>query len=313
MIFPKFLEKNDCIGITALSKGAGDVLKEMKTSINHLKKDYRLIITPNVYNEGYVSSDIKTRIKEFNTLLDEDIKLLMNIRGGDFLYETLDGLDYTKLVKKKIWVQGYSDPTSLLYLLTTKYDLATIYGFNGKSYDSEVLEPYQINNLKILKGNIVKQESFMDRETISLNGDFQSKGIIIGGCLDVLKNLFGTDYDHTLSFLQKYHQKHIIWYFDIFAMNSVDVYLTILQMKKMGYFEYSDTFIFGSVLFPNIECEMSYCDAFAKALGKKNIIVDANIGHVKPCFTIINGSLAKVQYERNRMVLEMELGNESDG
>ena len=312
MKYPNFLQKGDLIGITALSKGCGDVIKETKISLNHLKENYRLIVTPNVYESGFVSSDIKTRVKEFNDLLDENIKMLMNIRGGDFLYETLDFLDYPKIVNKKLLVQGYSDPTSLLYMLTTKYDLATIYGFNGKSYDNEVLEEYQLNNLEILKGNLVKQESFMDRKTLSLNGNFKSSGIIIGGCLDVLQKMIGTSYDNTLEFIKKYGKHKIIWYFDIYNMSSVDVYLTFLQMKNIGYFKKTDTIILGSVMFPCVDCELDYKDVYSKVFEKCNIIVDANIGHVKPVFTIINGSLATITYQDNKMVLEMELLNESN-
>lgn len=311
MKYPSFLHKGDVIGITALSMGAGDVIKEMKISLNHLKKNYQLIVTPNVYGCGIVSSDVKTRVEEFNNLLNENIKMLMNIRGGDFLYETLDYLDYQKIVDKRILVQGYSDPTSLLYILTTKYDLATIYGFNAKSYDTEILDEYQLNNLEILKGNLLKQESFMDRDTLSLNGNFKSTGIIIGGCLDVLRNMIGTSYDKTLDFIEKYQKYHIIWYFDIYSMGSVDVYLTLLQMKNIGYFKKTDTFIFGSVLYSKLDCNIDYIDVYRKIFNNCNVIIDANIGHVKPVFTIINGSLATVSYNNNKMILEMELLNEN--
>ena len=96
-------------------------------------------------------------------------------------------------------------------------------------------------------------------------------------------------------------------------MGSVDVYITLLQMKDMGYFKYSDTFIFSDVLFPNIECMMEYADGYKKALGDKNIIVNANIGHKEPRFTILNGSLATVSYKDNELVLEQELMNENNG
>ena len=46
---------------------------------------------------------------------------------------------------------------------------------------------------------------------------------------DLEKALFGTSYDGTKKFINKYQDKKIIWYFDIFAMGSVDVYLTLLQ------------------------------------------------------------------------------------
>ncbi len=313
MKYPNFLKKDDLIGITALSSGMGSDVEETKISFNNLKKYFKLIITPNVYGKFTVSSDVSTRIREFNELLNEDIKLLYIFRGGDFTYETLDFLDYEKIVNKNIWLSGASDPTSLLYILTTKYDLATIYGFNGKNYDSKDLEKYQLNNLEIIKGNLIKQESFMDRKTISINKDFKSSGIIIGGCLDILRFIPGTSYDNTLNFIEKYKDKKIIWYFDIFAMGSVDVYLTLLQLKNIGWFKYSDTFIFGSILFPKKECEMDYYDVYKKVFGDKNVIYDANIGHVRPVFTIINGSMATVEYKNNKMILYEEFLNENNG
>lgn len=313
MQYPIFLKKDDTIGITAISSGTGDKIKEVRTSLNHLKKDYKLIITPNVYGEEIVSSSKEERIKEFNDLLKEDIKALLNIRGGDFSYEVLDKLDYKEILKRRLLVQGASDTTSLVYLLTTKYDLATLYGFNAKGYDSEILDKDQLVNLEFMKGNLLVQKSFHDRNTYSIDKDFESSGVLIGGCLDIIRFLFGTKLDGTKKFINKYKDKKIIWYFDIFAMGSVDVYLTLLQMKKMGYFKYSDTFIFGSVLFPKIECEMEYADAYKKAIGKKNIIVDANIGHVSPRFTMLNGSFAQVSFKNNELVIKEELMYENNG
>lgn len=313
MKYPRFLQKGDTLGITALSSGAGDKIKEVKISLNHLKEDYKLIITPNTYGMEIVSSNIKTRVSEFNDLLNEDIQGLMNIRGGDFCYETLDYLDFNKIVKKNLLVQGSSDTTSLVYILTTKYDLATIYGFNAKGYDKEILSKDELDNLEFMKGNLLTQKSYHDRNTHSINGEFKSNGVIIGGCLDVIRYLLGTSYDGTKKFINKYKDKKIIWYFDIFAMGSTDVYLTLLQMKKMGYFKYSDTFIIGSIIYPKIECMMEYSEAYKKVFENSNIIVEANIGHIEPKFTILNGSLATVTFKDNELVLKQELLDENNG
>ena len=312
MKYPRFLKKDDVIGITAISSGTGDKIKEVKTSLNHLKKDYKLIVTPNVYGEEIVSSSIETRITEFNNLLDEDINALLNIRGGDFSLEVIGKLDYQKIVDKRLLVEGHSDTTSLVYLLTTKYDYGTLYGFNAKGFDSEILNQDQLNNLEFMKGNLLTQRSFHDRVDYSINGDFKDSGVIIGGCLDILRFIFGTKFDNTKKFINKYKDKKIIWYFDIFCMGTVDVYLTLLQMQNMGYFKYSDTIIFGSVLFPHIDLGMEYKDAYKRALGNKNIIGDANIGHVNPRFTILNGSLATVSFKDSELVLKQELLNEDN-
>ena len=313
MKYPKFLKTGDVIGVTALSMGAGKKILEVKTSFNRLKKEYRLIVTPDVYGEEIVSATSETRISEFNNLLDEDINALINLRGGDFMYEVLPNLDLEKVSKKRLLVEGFSDATFLLYPLTTKYDLATIYGFSAKSFYHEELDKSRLDNLEFKKGNLVLQKSYYDRNTISVNGDFTSNGVIIGGCIDAIRFMLGTSLDGTKEFINRYKDKKIIWYFDNYALNSIDLYLTLLQMKNMGYFKYSDTFIFGSIMYPNEVSELEYIDAYKKALGSANIIVDANIGHVEPRFTILNGSLATVTFKDNELILKQELMNEDNG
>lgn len=313
MKYPKFLKTGDVIGITALSMGAGKKILEVKTSFNYLKKEYRLIVTPDVYGDEIVSATSETRVSEFNNLLNEDIDALINLRGGDFMYEVLPNLDLEKVSKKKLLVEGFSDATLLLYPLTTKYDLATLYGFSAKSFYYDELDKSRLDNLEFKKGNLVLQKSYHDRNTFSVNGDFTSNGVIIGGCIDAIRFLLGTSFDGTKEFINKYKDKKIIWYFDNYALNSIDIYLTLLQMKNMGYFKYSDTFIFGSVMYPNEVSELLYIDAYKKALGNANIIVDANIGHVEPRFTILNGSLATVTFKNNELILKQELMDENNG
>ena len=305
MNYPNFLKKNDLIGITALSSGCSDSVIEMKKAISNLEKEFNVEVTNNVYGNYIVSSNKETRINELNELLNKDIKLLQIARGGDFLYEILNDFPYDEIVKRNIIVQGYSDPTSLLYILTTKYNLATIYGLNGKRYNGDKLEQFQLNNIEILKGNLIEQSSF-DNELNSINGDFESSGILIGGCLEVLKNIIGTKYDETLKFIEKYKEHKIIWYFDIYNMNPIDVYITLLQFKNAGWFKYSDTFLIGKVLIKQDESIMTYKESYEKALWE-NIVYDTNIGHVKPMFTLINGSFSNVSYKNRQIKIKQNI------
>lgn len=308
MIYPKFLKKNDLIGITALSSGCDDSLNEFQISLNNLSQDYEVLVTNDVYGNHVVSASKEIRSKEFNDLLDTDVKMIYIARGGDYLIETLPYLDFDKIRNNPVWIQGYSDPTSLLYILTTKYDIATIYGLNGKGYDSLVLEKYHLNNLEINKGNLVVQESFMDRDTISLNGEFTSNGIIIGGCIEVLKDIFDTKYDDTLDFVNRYKNYGIVWYFDIFNMTSHELMETLNLFKNKGWFKYSNTILFGTVMFKNETSDMAYIDAVKMVFDNNyNIVMDANIGHVKPSFTIINGSIASVSFKDKKLVLKQHL------
>jgi len=308
MIYPKFLKKNDLIGITALSSGCDNCLDELRMSLNNLSHDYKILVTDDVYGNHIVSASKEIRSKEFNDLLDTNVKMIYIARGGDYLIETIPYLDFDKIKNNPIWIQGYSDPTSLLYILTTKYDIGTIYGLNGKGYDSIVLDKYHLNNLEINKGNIVVQESFMDRDTISLNGEFTSDGIIIGGCIEVLKDIFDTKYDATLDFINRYKDYGIVWYFDIFNMTSYELMKTLKLFKNKGWFKYTSTILFGTVMFKNEASNITYVDAIKKVFDNNyNIVMEANIGHVKPSFTIINGSVVEVSFKDRKLVLKQQL------
>ena len=94
-------------------------------------------------------------------------------------------------------------------------------------------------------------------------------------------------------------------------MSSVDVYMTLLQMKRMGYFKYSDLILVGSVCYPKKEGNLEYFDAL-KRVFDKDILFNVPIGHVKPILTIINGSLGKISYRNNELSLEMEFLDENN-
>ena len=80
------------------------------------------------------------RANELNrAFLDSKLKGLIACSGGDYLIQILEYIDFNKIKENAKWVQGQSDITNLLYLLTTKYDIATIYSFNVKSFGDKNL------------------------------------------------------------------------------------------------------------------------------------------------------------------------------
>ena len=93
-------------------------------------------------------------------------------------------------------------------------------------------------------------------------------------------------------------------------MTSEDVLRTLWQFENAGWFEYSKAFIFGRVKYPNSFLDMSYIDAYKHVLKDKIIIHDADIGHVKPTFTIINGSYVTIDYSNSTFKVETELKGE---
>ena len=322
MIYPNTMIKGSTIGITAVSAGLGYRIEDLESSLNNLSKYYNFIETKSVRNKGFVSNGAKERAKELDSLfVNKKIDGIFCATGGDFCLEMLDYINFDNIVNNPKWIMGASDPTSILYTLTTKYNIATIYGMNATSYSGELHECH-LKNLEILQGNIVKQDSYLKYDTTEGFGDYQLNGDVywesnqdidvsgrlIGGCFDVLLNMIGTKYDNTLNFIEKYKDDGIIWYFDNFAKNSVDFYLGLLQMKMVGWFKYTKCIMIGRVKYPSnpIE-EFDYKDALKRLNLNIPIINNCDIGHVFPKMTIINGSIGHVKCSDGCGSIEMEL------
>ena len=318
MIIPNFLKDGDLIGITACSCGVLKKIDKYEKSINNfINKGFRIIETNNVRTSGNVSSDEVTRWKEFKELLvNDEVKMINIASGGDFLYEMLPLVDFN-LIKENIkWIGGSSDPTSLLFTITTMLDIATIYTpCNMSGYDMNILHDSLNNYFEIIKGKKVIQNKYdkyelndgdkdgynldSDNEWIVYNGNINESGILIGGCIECIKDIIGTKFDNVNKFIDRYKDKGIIWYFDVFAMSPETLYNTLLQFKNAGWFRYTKAILIGKVKYvPDYSCT-TYEDVIGKAVGDIPTIYKFDVGHVKPSFTMINGAEVNIIYNDN--------------
>lgn len=321
MIYPSFPKAGDTIGVCAPSAGIGDRTESFDKSVGRLKRrGFRIRETAGVRNEGMRSADAKTRGDEFSELMrSQDVRAVIAATGGDFNIEMLPFADWDAIKKNVKWICGYSDPTFLTYITTTRFDIATMYGFNAGAFDSEELHSYQSNALNILSGNVVRQDSFdkyiapgnWDDHTPSVPVKWQLEnassldvtGRLIGGCAEVIERIIGTDYDYTDDFLNRYED--VIWYFDVFDSSAVRLYMFMTQMKYAGYLRGARAVLFGRVMFTD-SSDDEYIELLKRVLDVP-FVWNADIGHVRPSMTLINGSVARVTCDSGRGSIEMRL------
>ena len=240
MNYPSFIKENDCIGVPAPSAGA-DCAERINKSLNAKKTleklGYKLILSENLLKaEKGRSATARERAKEINDMFsNKDIKMIFCAAGGEFLVEILPYIDFDLIKENPKFIAGFSDPTGLLYPITTKCDIATVYGQNFTSFGSETLHQSQINFLEFLKGNLKEEHNYdlyeneyVEKKTGLENYNLTEKvywktlddepvtikGRIIGGCFDIISTLAGTKYDGINDFNEKYKNDGIIWYFD---------------------------------------------------------------------------------------------------
>lgn len=335
MIYPQFLKQNDTIGITAPSDGIVEEIDIYRLN-NAIKKfeelGYKIKETNDVRtSEKGKSAPSKVQARELESLFeDEEVKCIICAGGGDFLLEMLSEINLEKIKNNPKWLQGYSDPTGILFTITTNLDIATIYADNFKSFGMEKWHKSLEDNLKILEGNLIKQESFEKYESKrnekiigneGYNLDTEVKwenlndeeinitGRMIGGCLDILSEIFGTRFDKTKEFIEKYKEDGIIWYLENCEMTSESVIRTLWKFKDNGWFEHTNGIVFGRSALEQSCYDISFKEAVTRVLGELNIpiIFNVDLGHVSPRMTIINGAICNVVSKNGKGEITFEL------
>lgn len=320
MIYPNKLSKNDVIEIISPSNGVK--LKKIKKYEKAIEKleDYGFKILEDKYVRNSIngtSSNAYNRALEFNkAIVNKEAKALIACSGGDYLIQILDLINFKNIKSNIKWIQGQSDITPLLFYITTKYDIATIYSFNAKTFGEESVPELMINNnIQFITGNTPSQTEYGFRikedkieeywECIS-NKNNDIKGRIIGGCLDSLKDIIGTKYDNVKRFINAYKNDGIIWYFDVAQMTNEDILRTMWQFKNAGWFNNCVGIMFGRLDNEITYTNTSLADAIKYNLDILNIpiLINTDIGHTDPVFTIINGSKVKITKNNNKYMME---------
>lgn len=336
MKYPKFLEENNCIGVPAPSAGARNKQKEAK--MLQAKKlfeslNYKVILSDNLmHSEKGRSASAEIRGREINSMFqNKEIDAIMCATGGDFLVECLPYVDFNLIKENPKLVTGFSDPTGLLYPITTKCDIATIYGHNFSSLGTTDLHKTHTDFLELIKGNLITQHSYDLYEEYRLeeitglegynltekvywktldNKPVKLKGRIIGGCFDLIAELAGTKYDGINEFNEKYKEDGIIWFFDNCEISMEETIRTLWKMNELNYFKYAKGVIFGrfgeNITTYDYDVKTTLEDS---VLGKLNIpiIYDADVSHKGPCLNIINGSIATIEVKDGKGIISFEL------
>lgn len=336
MIYPKFIKKGDILGVTAPSMGVIDPLK-VNCLNNAIKKfeelGFNILETNNVRTMiNGVSSEASIRAQELKALYENDkVTAIICVSGGEFLLEMLPYFDFSSVTKNIKWLQGYSDPTGLLFIITTNYDIATIYGNNFKAFGMNNWHKSLNDNLNVLTGKNLEEYSYdlyeknsisevtgleeynLDTEVYWHNlgdeSELQMQGRMIGGCIDLITELFGTKYDKTKEFIKKYKNDGIIWYFDNSELSCEDLVRTLWKFKDNGWFNYCNGIIFGRSACEVSNINMSFEDAIKRVIdiSKIPVIIDADFGHVPPRMSIINGAYATVISKEGKGKIEFLL------
>ena len=135
------------------------------------------------------------------------------------------------------------------------------------------------------------------------------EGRLVGGCVDCLVNLLGTQFDYVNQFNEKYKEDGIIWFLECCDLNVMGIRRAMWQMKNAGWFQHVKGFLIGRPCC--IGEEMMGLDHYHAVVDilkefEVPIIMDMDIGHRPPMMPLVCGSMAEVCVKGNDVTIDMK-------
>lgn len=273
--------------------------------------------------------------------------VLISCGGGELMCEILEYVDWDKIKQSKPkWFMGYSDNTNFTFLLNTIADTASIYGPCAAAFGADSLHKAHMDALDILTGRklVVSGYDKWEKESLKcednptpeynlteekvlrcFKGDkeyavpvsqmnaktgIHISGRIIGGCMDCLVNLLGTEYDYVAEFNERYKKDGIIWFLESCDLNVFAIRRAMWQMDKAGWFKQVKAFVIGRPLVYGQEMMgLDQYNAILAIAGRYNVpvIMDVDIGHLPPAMPVISGAYADICVESSNITIDYSM------
>ncbi|NDH65999.1 MAG: LD-carboxypeptidase [Microbacteriaceae bacterium] len=334
--FPKRLSPGDLIAVTAPSSGVeGAGLARLDLVLGHLRnRGYRVIEGKCLRSEyKTASASSHDRASELsNFLIDPEVSAVFPPWGGELASELLEKIDFEALrtVTPK-WLLGFSDVSTIQLPLTLISGWATAHGPNLMDLAPTQTDPLTTRTLKILESSMdepieqlsselfqKKWTDFAIRVDAPLNLTEQTiwkridesaesitfRGRLIGGCLDTIAWLAGTRFGDVPSFVKRNQAEGSILFLENVEMAPPGLVRALLALRRHGWFEGLAGLLIGRSAgpLPKSPDSLGYNEALRAVLGDLPypVIYDADIGHQPPQFTLINGSIAQVHFEKGK-------------
>lgn len=340
MRIPEFLQPGGTIGFVAPSFGCN--IEPYKSAFDNAQAKlsemgYIPYLGPNCYKgDGLgISTKPEDCAKELMEMYeDESANAIISCGGGELMVEVVPFIDFDRIKNAKPkWYMGYSDNTNFTFLSATLADTAAIYGPNAGDFGREPWDGSTVDAFETLCGNrpVIygyekwEKESLKSEEnpTAPMNLTEKSRhifypnadrvrgvemeGRLIGGCLDILDLLVGTEFDKVDAFLEKYKDDGFIWFLEACDLYPLDIRRAIWQLKHAGWFKYVKGFLIGRPM--HFGEDQFGCDQYNAVTGHLAeygvpIVMDLDIGHINPIMPIITGAKAKVKAIKEDISIE---------
>lgn len=264
-------------------------------------------------------SDTVTPLDKANDLIDafnSDSDIVWSVGGGEGMINTMKCLDFDKIKDTNKLFIGFSDNTCLTYTLVTMFDKPSIVGYNGKrmSYDL----PDRNDLFRMLNDEKeFKSYDYWDNEENNskkpdiefINYEEPVTGILLGGCVEVLKELQDAGLDNTINYLNRHKNENLIFFLDNDGSVGETLKNNLQSFKEAGWFDQVSMFICSrSYKYYDDKVKEELNQAYLDVLGtfNKPIVLNADIGHMEPLMPLYIGKKCKVSKDNKTLTIIYE-------
>lgn len=280
-------------------------------------------------NTKHVSAPKEQRAAELmQWLLDDTLDAIAPPWGGELAIELLPLLDYDAIQRAKPkWLFGFSDVSTMTATITSKCGWATAHCANfmqliatetdgltrgtlkalqldqGASFVQQSSEGYQEESVDFaysVDATLQKTGATRWRSLSGSSDPIRFEGRLLGGCLDTIAHLSGTDYFYPEALSLACQGEPVIVYFENAELSPTALVRTLYGMRFRGVFDRVSGVLIGRSSAVAVDSAgFSYQEALASAFAGAHfpVVFDADIGHQPPNMTLINGCYATVVVE----------------
>ena len=232
--------------------------------------------------------------------------------------QLLAGLDWPRLAAlPPKWLCGFSDVSTLAVPLTLRAGWATLHSPNV----FDISHPDRHGEMQALwhswqHGLPPRQQAFThfwpfgdpgvaksSRVRVAGTAQASISGRLIGGCLDTLSRLAATPYFD----LQTWRGQPVLLYLENCELAPCELARALTAMRLAGIFDGLAGLILGRSSGPEAQQahELHYEEAVMQALDGLPcpLVLDADIGHVPPQWTLMNGAWATLHVQHGHATL----------
>lgn len=193
LIRPPLLRKDDIIGLAA---PAGPIREEvLRQGLDLLRASGVKVVkyAPDICrHENYLAGSDRRRLEELHQLWDDDeVRVILAVRGGYGCARLLSGLDFELIRRKPKILVGFSDLTILLNVIQQRTGLVTFHG----PMLSTLVRDGKPSLLAMLNELTVHGREDLAIKGLEVLREGKAEGRLIGGNLTCLTQLLATPYE----------------------------------------------------------------------------------------------------------------------